>query len=92
MADEDEYAKWRLDKKLPVGLIVIVLGQAFALGSWTAVIQLRVANLETRAFETANQATAETAKLEAAREAMLIRLTKIEDKLDLVLDAVKPQR
>ena len=76
---------WHLDKKVPIALLGAILCQTFVFGWWAASLQDRVAILESReaSFETAN------ARLDAAREALTLRLTRIEDKQDTMLGLLK---
>ncbi len=66
-------ARWHLDKRVPISLLLGMLLQTVGAFWWAATVSERINNLEKRADATAPQAD---------------RLTRVEVKLDGVQDAI----
>lgn len=66
-------ARWHLDKRVPIALLLAMLIQTGGAFWWAATISERINNLEKRADASAPQAD---------------RLTRVEVKLDGVMDSI----
>lgn len=69
MTEMDADARWHLDKRVPISLLVAMFFQTIGAFWWAATISERINNLEKRAESVAPQAD---------------RLTRVEVKLDVV--------
>lgn len=83
-ADDDTRA-WHLDKKVPIALVLAIVGQTFGLGWYASSISFRVSALE----QASPTALSEFSKLENAREATNIAVARIETKMDSLLSIAR---
>lgn len=71
--DEKEDSSWHLDKRVPIALIIVLLGNIGTTAWWAATASEKLASLERRVELAAPQAD---------------RLTRVEVKLDTLVDTM----
>lgn len=76
-----ENSGWRIDRHVPVALVVTILFQTGAALLWSGAAAERLSALETRSART-DEVVERTARLEEQSNAMRASLTRIEEKLD----------
>lgn len=79
-----ENTSWRLDRHVPVALVVTILFQTGAALLWSGAAAERLSALETRSART-EEMVERTARLEEQSNAMRASLARIEEKLDRVV-------
>ncbi len=72
MSDKED-REWHLDKRVPIALIITVVGQTMAAAWWAAVTTTRVDQLEKQVVSAAPQTE---------------RIIRLEAKMDSVVEAV----
>lgn len=76
-----ENTGWRIDRHVPVALVVTILLQTGAALIWSGAAAERLSALELRAART-DEMVERTARLEEQSNAMRASLVRIEEKLD----------
>jgi hypothetical protein len=84
-----ENAGWRLDRHVPVALVVTILIQTGAALLWSGAAAERLSALEARSART-DEMVERTARLEEQSSAMRASLVRIEEKLDRTLKPLSP--
>ncbi|HEX7777121.1 MAG TPA: hypothetical protein VF449_11410 [Parvibaculum sp.] len=79
-------AGWKLDRHIPVALVVTILLQTGAALTWSGAAAERLDTLEARSART-DEVVERTARLEEQSNAMRASLARIEEKLDRVVAA-----
>lgn len=79
-----ENAGWKLDRHIPVALVVAILLQTGVALMWSGAAAERLSALETRSGRT-DEVVERTARLEEQSQAMRASLARIEEKLDRVV-------
>ena len=90
MSDTPIGAKWHLDKRIPIALIVAIAMQTGAGIWWLSSINSRVNSLELQAGPTlAGAASRESriVRLETQFENLITTMRRIDEKLDRVLES-----
>lgn len=77
-------AGWKLDRHVPVALVVTILLQTGAALTWSGAAAERLTALERRSSRT-DEMVERTARLEEQSKAMRASLMRIEEKLDRVV-------
>jgi hypothetical protein len=77
-------AGWRLDRHVPVALVLTIILQTGAALMWSGAAAERLSALEARSART-DEVVERTARLEEQSKAMRAALTRIEAKLDRVI-------
>lgn len=85
MQAKDEDTAWHLDKKVPIAMVLTIVGQTFGLGWYASSISSRVSALE----QASPAAVSEFTKLETARENTNIAVARIETKMDSLLSIAR---
>jgi hypothetical protein len=81
-----EQSGWRIDRHVPVALVLTIVLQTGAALLWTGAAAERLTALETRTGRT-DEVMERTARLEEQSKAMRAALERIEGKLDRVIAA-----
>ena len=76
-----EQSGWRIDRHVPVALVLTIILQTGAALMWSGAAAERLTALETRSART-DEIIERTARLEEQSLAMRASLTRIEEKLD----------
>jgi hypothetical protein len=76
-----EQSGWRIDRHVPVALVVTIALQTGAALIWSGAAAERLSALEARSART-DEVVERTARLEEQSKAMRAALERIEDKLD----------
>lgn len=79
-----ENAGWKLDRHIPVALVVTILLQTGIALMWSGAAAERLSTLEGRSART-DEVIERTARLEEQSQAMRASLARIEEKLDRVV-------
>lgn len=79
-----EQSGWRIDRHVPVALVLTIVLQTGAALLWTGAAAERLTALETRSART-DEVVERTARLEEQSKAMRAALERIEEKLDRVI-------
>jgi len=79
-----ENTNWRLDRHVPVALVITILLQTGAALIWSGAAAERLSALELRSGRT-DEVVERTARLEEQSNAMRASLARIEEKLDRVV-------
>lgn len=85
MDPDDDTRAWHLDKKVPIALVLAIVGQTFGLGWYASSISYRVSALEMAS----PAAVSEFTKLETARENTNVAVARIETKMDSLLSIAR---
>ena len=83
MAEED--AHWHLDRKVPIAIIVAIVGQTVAATWWAASLAAKVDMIESRVTKT--EVRAERAEIDA--RALSERLIRIDEASKATLEQVR---
>ncbi|MGV8996388.1 MAG: hypothetical protein ACOH12_05530 [Parvibaculaceae bacterium] len=75
---------WRIDRHVPVALVLTIVLQTGAALMWSGAAAERLTSLEQRAGRT-DEVIERTARLEEQSKAMQASLVRIEEKLDRVV-------
>ncbi|MDO8423572.1 MAG: hypothetical protein Q7S99_15575 [Parvibaculum sp.] len=76
-----EQSGWRIDRHVPVALVLTIILQTGAALMWSGAAAERLSALELRSART-DEVVERTARLEEQTKAMRASLTRIEEKLD----------
>ncbi len=79
-----EHTGWRIDRHVPVALVITILLQTGAALLWSGAAAERLSALELRSGRT-DEVVERTARLEEQSNAMRASLVRIEEKLDRVV-------
>lgn len=79
-----ENTGWRMDRHVPVALVITIVMQTGAALMWSGAAAERLTSLEQRAGRT-DEVIERTARLEEQSKAMQASLMRIEEKLDRVV-------
>tara|TARA_R110000868_G_scaffold40543_5_gene139812 strand:- start:1981 stop:2241 length:261 start_codon:yes stop_codon:yes gene_type:complete len=79
-----EQSGWRIDRHVPVALVLTIILQTGAALMWSGAAAERLTALEVRSART-DEIVERTARLEEQSKAMQAALVRIEGKLDLVI-------
>lgn len=81
-----ENERWKLDRQVPIALVVTIALQTGAALMWSGAAAERLSTLEARSSRTDEMAE-RTARLEEQSNAMRASLVRIEEKLDRAVAA-----
>lgn len=79
-----EQSGWRIDRHVPVALVLTIILQTGAALMWSGAAAERLSALEARSART-DEVVERTARLEEQSKAMRAALVRIEEKLDRVI-------
>lgn len=85
MSEPADDHRWHLDRKVPIAIIVAIVGQTVAATWWAASLAAKVDMIETRVTKT--EVRAERAEIDA--RALSEKLIRIEEASKLTLEQVR---